>query len=51
MATREVYFNIYCNACKHQKLDGAEEPCNDCLSHPSNEDSHKPWRFEDAEND
>ena len=43
---KEVHFDQYCKKCKHKKLDEGEEPCNECLSNPYNEYSHKPVRYE-----
>lgn len=52
---KEVYFNEYCKKCLYKDKPEGEEPCNDCLSQPSNTDSHKPTRFtlgeEDAKNE
>ena len=45
MADKEVYFYLYCKDCKHEKRDEGDDPCNDCLAAPSNEDSHKPLYF------
>lgn len=42
-----VWFDIYCNKCKHAKLAGDAEPCNECLNNPVNWDSHKPVKFEE----
>lgn len=43
---KEVYFWEYCPTCKYKKKSGTEEPCNDCLSNPSNVHSHKPVDWE-----
>lgn len=49
-STKEVYFHQYCSTCKHRNVNEDEEPCDDCLEHFVNEDSHKPTRYlEDAE--
>lgn len=40
-----LYFN-YCSKCKYRTLPENEEPCETCLSEPSNLDSHKPIKFE-----
>ena len=42
---KEVYFDIYCKSCKYDELHDHDEPCNDCLDHPVNVDSHKPVRW------
>lgn len=49
MATKEVYFSDYCSKCKHERVLETEDPCNECLTYPSNEDSHKPVNFVKAE--
>lgn len=46
---KEVYFNVYCQKCKYQKLDEAQDPCDECLSYPVNEYSHKPVKFAEKE--
>ena len=43
---KEVRFDKWCKYCIHKKKTGTEEPCFDCLSYPSNEDSHRPIRFQ-----
>ena len=49
MATKEVYFNEYCDKCKYFKTSDAEDHCDSCLDEPGNEDSHKPVNFKEAE--
>ena len=44
-----VNFSEYCDKCKHYDLDGTEEPCNECLSYPVNQYTHKPVNFESKE--
>lgn len=46
---KEVYFWEYCKTCEHRDTPEDQDPCNDCLNEPSNENSHKPvyWRGED----
>lgn len=46
MAEKEVYFNKYCKYCIHFEKRQTDDPCYECLSYPSNEDSRKPVRFE-----
>ena len=41
-----VDFDKYCQLCKHQKKDGQEYPCDECLSVPARENSHVPERFQ-----
>lgn len=40
-----VDFDLWCNRCKHRKLDGGQDPCNECLNNPVNINSHKPINF------
>lgn len=49
MAERFADFFKYCQMCKYVHLDEHEDPCNDCLSVPVNEDSRKPVRFKEEE--
>ena len=44
-----VEFNEYCHKCKFKATPETEDPCNECLTEPTNEYSHKPVRFEDGE--
>lgn len=44
---KEVYFGEYCKKCKHMNCNSDEEPCNECLTNPVNEHSHKPVKFEE----
>jgi hypothetical protein len=45
--TKIVYFDKYCPVCKYQTLNKTEDPCNECLTNPSNINSHKPVNFEE----
>lgn len=47
--TREVYFDKYCQTCKHKDVEEKELPCRDCLYEPYNYDSHKPRKWESAD--
>lgn len=47
--TKEVYFDEYCETCKYESLKGYEDPCDNCLEHPYNYDSHKPIYWEKNE--
>ena len=42
-----VDFNKYCNKCKYFTLKDSEEPCNECLTNPVNEYSHKPVNYKE----
>ena len=39
---QEVDFKKYCKTCIYNDLDEVKDPCNECLSEPSNEYSCKP---------
>jgi hypothetical protein len=44
--TKEVYFYMYCNICEFETVSETEDPCNECLTNPTNIDSRKPVKFE-----
>lgn len=46
---KEVYFCDYCISCKHHDKQGTEEPCDECLSNPTNLYSHKPVKYEEKD--
>lgn len=50
---KEVLYCTYCDTCENYNRNEHEYPCNDCLEHPSNEDTHKPIHYEckEKEND
>ena len=48
-STKEVYFNVYCEKCAYKDEKETEDPCDDCLNHSYNDDSHKPVRWEAKE--
>lgn len=39
---KEVRFDIYCKSCVYKNLKETDDPCNDCLDHPSNSNTAKP---------
>ncbi len=43
---QEVYFDQYCEKCKHKDTKEAKDPCHECLSNPVNLFTHEPVRFE-----
>lgn len=45
MNTKEVFFYKYCDDCKYADCEEDKDPCNECLTSPANEDSHKPIFF------
>ncbi len=44
---KEVYFDKYCPTCKHANVSESDDPCYECLSEPSNIDSHRPIKWEE----
>lgn len=46
---KEVYFNEYCKRCEFRDTSESEDPCDYCLSMPSNLLSHRPVRFKEKE--
>lgn len=44
---KEVYFNEFCSKCVNRDTPDTEEPCNECLTFPAREDSHKPVMYEE----
>lgn len=49
MAKKLVDYWKYCKTCKHTDIIETEDPCNECLTTPVNEDSHKPINYEKEE--
>lgn len=43
---KEVKFHEYCKTCKHRKKKNNEEPCEECLSEPTNLNTHKSVNYE-----
>ena len=46
-----VKFDEYCNRCAHKDVKETEDPCNECLNNPGNEDSHRPIYFKEEKNE
>lgn len=46
---KEVRFDQYCSTCEHKKLPEAEDPCDECLSNPGRQYSHKPLNYKKKE--
>lgn len=44
---KEVYFNEFCKKCVHEKAKETEEPCCECLSEPTNWNSHRPVKYKE----
>lgn len=43
--TKIVEFDKYCNRCKHWETKSTEDPCDECLTSPTNINSRKPINF------
>ena len=41
-----VEFDQYCKTCQHEKLAESDSPCDECLEHPVNWETNKPFRYE-----
>ena len=41
-----VNFEKYCRTCKHSKKREYEDPCDDCLDYPVNDEGRRPVRWE-----
>lgn len=46
---KEVDFYKYCPTCQYKETAEGEEPCNECLTNPSNVNSHKPVNYKEKE--
>ena len=44
-----IEFENWCNRGKYSDKIGWEDPCNDCLGAPVNQNSEKPIHFEEKE--
>lgn len=45
MTNKHIVDFRYCLECKHAKVIDTDEPCNECLTSPVNENSRKPIHF------
>ena len=48
---KEVYYSDYCKKCKYEKASESADPCWDCLNEPFNQDSHKPVKFKEKDDE
>ena len=46
MSDKIVEFEKFCKDCVHYEKPETDDPCNECLGHTVNEDSHKPVKFQ-----
>ena len=42
---QEVNFDVYCEKCEHKEVKDTDDPCNECLDYPINQNSHKPVNY------
>lgn len=42
----EVHFNEYCSRCKYKDVKEPNDPCEECLSNPTNLGTHRPVKYE-----
>lgn len=49
MDVKEVNFRLYCPKCKYYPLGSTDDPCNECLGQPWNENSHKPINYKEKD--
>ena len=40
-----VEFDQYCKTCQHEKLAESDSPCDECLEHPVNWKTNKPYCY------
>lgn len=48
---KEVLFGKFCPVCEFAEKLENEEPCDECLEQPVNQDSHKPVCFKEKSTD
>lgn len=49
---KETDYKAYCRKCTHRKTSPIEEPCDECLSIPAQEETRIPIHYaEDKSND
>jgi hypothetical protein len=46
---KHVNYDKYCEKCKYFKQPDYEDPCDECMDNPVNQDSYKPIKFEEKE--
>lgn len=46
---RFVDFARYCKTCKYEELEEVDSPCAECLEHPVNTNSQKPFCYAEKE--
>lgn len=51
MTQKMVEFEKWCSKCMHLDKPENEEPCWECLTNPTNEDSHRPVNYKEKVNE
>lgn len=49
MATRMVRYDVYCEKCKYADTPEVEDPCDECLCYPGQEDSRQPLMYKEKD--
>lgn len=44
---KEVYFSQYCSTCIYKDVNEQDDPCDECMDYPVNENSHKPINYKE----
>lgn len=42
-----IEYDAWCPKCKYYEIPEAEDPCNECLNTPAQDESHKPIKYDD----
>ena len=45
-----VRYDKYCDTCMFASVKETEDPCDECLNNPTNEDSRRPVNFKEDTN-
>ena len=46
---KEVWFDLYCQTCRHKDVVDHDDPCDECLYNTYNINSHKPVNWEEKD--
>ena len=46
---KEVIFGKFCPGCEFAEKAENEEPCDECLEQPFNQDSHRPVNYKEKQ--
>ncbi len=42
-----VRYDLWCDKCQHKTIKENDEPCEECLDHPINENTERPINFKE----